>query len=48
MLICLLSPDLISPVSKIAQKLDPQIVQHAKTNKKQQKRVDEQLKQVYS
>lgn len=30
---CLLSPDLISPVSKNAQKLDPQIVQHAKTNK---------------
>lgn len=30
---CLLFSDLISPVSKIAQKLDPQIVQHAKTNK---------------
>ena len=33
MLICLLPPDLILPVGKIAQKLDPQIVQHAKTNK---------------
>lgn len=33
MLICLLSPNLISPVSEIAQKLDAQIVQHAKTNK---------------
>ena len=30
---CLLFSDLIYPVSKIAQKLDPQIVQHAKTNK---------------
>ena len=30
---CLLFLDLISPVGKIAQKLDPQIVQHAKTNK---------------
>ena len=30
---CLSSPDLIFPVSKIAQKLDTQIVQHAKTNK---------------
>ena len=33
MLIRLLFPDLILPVDKIAQKLDPQIVQHAKTNK---------------
>lgn len=30
---CLLSPDLIFPVSKIAQRLDAQIVQHDKTNK---------------
>lgn len=30
---CLLFSDLISTVSKIAQKLDTQIVQHAKTNK---------------
>ena len=30
---CLLFSDLISLVGKIAQKLDPQIVQHAKTNK---------------
>lgn len=30
---CLLFSDLISPVGKIAQKLDPQIMQHAKTNK---------------
>lgn len=45
---CLLFSDLISPVGKIAQKLDPQIVQHAKTNKKQQESVDEQLKRVYS
>lgn len=30
---CLLFSDLSSAVSKIAQKLDPQIVQHAKTNK---------------
>lgn len=31
--LCLLFPDLISPVGKIAQKLDLQIVQHAETNK---------------
>lgn len=30
---CLLFSDLIFPVGKIAQKLDPQIVQYAKTNK---------------
>lgn len=37
MLICLLSSDLTQPVSKIAQKLDTQIVQHAKTNKNPKK-----------
>lgn len=34
---CLLFSDLISTVSKIEQKLDPQIVQHVKTNKNSKK-----------
>lgn len=45
---CLLFSDLISSVSKNAQKLDPQIVQHAKTNKNSKKGVAITRKWAYS
>ena len=45
---CLLFSDLIFPVGKIAQKLDPQIMQHAKTNKIPKNILQSHKKWVYS